>query len=570
MVDVAAFPKPGVQGFMQVLAELSSPSNWTALQSLFAAVLLLIVLGSVGAFVLRKVLRKDEEQSRIDAEQIAVMVAGKMVARSPEDGDRLSLKERNSIKALIGEAVLSLREHKSWTGRRAIETLKVADPSLALEIFADIAEVKRVEADKAAREASAALRHQGALTLPSDTRGALALFQQAFELDPRDAANLLALAVVQFRLGDIPSVEALIAEARTLAQGSREDVIGLIDMFAGVLNVRGGRLEAAIEKFENARRIFEALDEPRALVDALMALASAQMKAGNLDGALANYGAAQVLCTKNDYQLGLAQLHADLGLLLQSLGRFPDAEQMLLKSFSIAEQQGEIAIAAVAAANLALLYRETHDLDRAEETIRQALALETRLKHKDGVARGNLNLGTILFEKGRFADAASHFQKALDLYEEIGLPGLAANAVYNFGNAQRALKDNSGAERCYRKALDLFLVAGDAAGVARTAGNLGAVYLDTERLEDAEQELLLALDAAKESADPRAVAMQTRNLAVLAHKRGETDEACARLKESLDICRAAKAETEALELKVLMGQFGCEPVEIEGEEKQRA
>ena len=520
--------------------------------------------------MLRKVLRKDEEQSRIDAEQIAVMVAGKMVARSPEDGDRLSLKERNSIKALIGEAVLSLREHKSWTGRRAIETLKVADPSLALEIFADIAEVKRVEADKAAREASAALRHQGALTLPSDTRGALALFQQAFELDPRDAANLLALAVVQFRLGDIPSVEALIAEARTLAQGSREDVIGLIDMFAGVLNVRGGRLEAAIEKFENARRIFEALDEPRALVDALMALASAQMKAGNLDGALANYGAAQVLCTKNDYQLGLAQLHADLGLLLQSLGRFPDAEQMLLKSFSIAEQQGEIAIAAVAAANLALLYRETHDLDRAEETIRQALALETRLKHKDGVARGNLNLGTILFEKGRFADAASHFQKALDLYEEIGLPGLAANAVYNLGNAQRALKDNSGAERCYRKALDLFLVAGDAAGVARTAGNLGAVYLDTERLEDAEQELLLALDAAKELADPRAVAMQTRNLAVLAHKRGETDEACARLKESLDICRAAKAETEALELKVLMGQFGCEPVEIEGEEKQRA
>jgi tetratricopeptide (TPR) repeat protein len=570
MVDVAAFPKPGVQGFMQVLAELSSPSNWTALQSLFAAVLLLIVLGSLGAFVLRKVLHKDEEQSRIDAEQIAVMVAGNMVARSPEEGDRLSLKERNSIKALIGEAVLSLREHKSWAGRRAIEQLKAADPSFALEIFADIAEVKRVEADKAAREASAALRHQGALTLPSDTRGALALFQQAFELNPHDAANLLALAVVQFRLGDIPSVEALIAEARTLAQGSREDVIGLIDMFAGVLNVRGGRLEAAIEKFENAKRIFEALDEPRALVDALMTLASAQMKAGNLDGALANYGAAQVLCTKNDYQLGLAQLHADLGLLLQSLGRFPDAEQMLLKSFTIAEQQGEIAIAAVAAANLALLYRETHDLDRAEETIRQALALETRLKHKDGIARGNLNLGTILFEKARFAEAASHFQKALDLYEEVELPGLAANAVYNLGNAQRALKDDGGAERCYRKALDLFLVGSDAAGVARAAGNLGAVYLDTERFEDAEQEFLLALDAARESADPRAVAMQTRNLAVLAHKRGETSEACARLKESLDICRAAKAETEALELKVLMGQFGCEPVEIEGEEKQRA
>src|SRR5262249_46065436 len=155
-------------------------------------------------------------------------------------------------------------------------------------------------------------------------------------------------------------------------------------------------------------------------------------------------GTAQALCIKNDYELGLAQLHADLGLLLQNLGRFADAEQMLQRSFAIAEQQGEIAIAAVAAANLALLYRETHDLERAEATIRQALALETRLKRKDGIARGNLNLGTILFEKARFAEAASHFQKALDLYEEIELPGLAANAVYNLGNAQRALKDDGG------------------------------------------------------------------------------------------------------------------------------
>jgi len=544
---------------MQVLAQLS-PSHWTALETLFAVMLLLAVLAAVGGLLLRRVLRKDEEQNRIDAEQIAVMVAGKMVARSPEEGDRLSLKERNSIKALIGEAVLALREQKSWTGRRAIETLKVADPALAIDVFADMAEAKRAEADRAAREAGVALRHQGALTLPSDTQRALTLFQQAFELDPRDAQNLLALAVVQFRLGDIPNVEALIAEAGSLAQGGREDILGLIDMFAGVLNVRGGRLDAAIEKFENAKRIFAAIDEPRALVDALMALASAQMKAGDLDRALANYAEAQVLCTKNDYQLGLAQLHADLGLLLQGLGRFPDAEQMLLKSFTIAEQQGEIAIAAIAAANLGLLYRETHDLDRAEKTIRQALALETRLKHKDGMARGNLNLGTILFEKGRFAEAASHFQKALDLYEEVELPGLAANAVYNLGNAQRALKDDGGAERCYRKALDLFMAAGDAVGVARTAGNLGAVSLDAGRFEY----------AAKESGDPRAIAMQTRNLAVLAHKRGETSEACAKLKESLEICRTAKAETEALELKVLMGQFGCEAAELDSGEKQRA
>ena len=112
--------------------------------------------------------------------------------------------------------------------------------------------------------------HQGALMLPSDTRGALALFQQAFELDPHDAENLLALAVVQFRLGDIPNVEALIAEARTVAEGGREDIVGLIDMFAGVLNVRGGRLPAAIDKFENAKRIFEAADREKVNIEGML------------------------------------------------------------------------------------------------------------------------------------------------------------------------------------------------------------------------------------------------------------------------------------------------------------
>ncbi len=556
---------------MQVLAQLS-PFDWTALQNLSAVIGLLAALAVLGAFLLRKLIRKDEKASRIAAEQIAVMVAGKMVARSPEEGDRLSLKERNSIKALIGEAVLSLREQNTWTGRRAIERLKAADPSLAIEVFAGIAEAKRAEAASAARYASAALRHQGALTLPHDTNGALTLFQQASELDPDDAENLLALAVVQFRLGDIPNVEALIEQARIVAETGRKDIVGLVDMFAGVLNIRGGRLQAAIEKFESAKRIFEALDEPRALVDALMALASAQMKAGDLNSALANYAQAQMLCTEHDYQLGLAQLHADLGLLLQGLGRFTEAEQMLLKSFTIAEEQSEIAIAAVAAANLALLYREIQDLDRAEQTIRQALQLEGRLKHKDGIARGNLNLGTILFEKGRYAEAASHFQKSLDLYEELDLPARAAQAVYNLGNAQRALKDDDGAERCYRKALDLFLNAGDASGVSRAAGNLGAVYLDAERYSEAEQEFLLALDAAKEVSEPRAVAMQMRNLAVLAYQRGQADEACAKLKESLAICLAANAETEAVELKVLMGQYGCDQSSVaeESVEKQRA
>jgi len=531
------------------------PLDWTMLQHVSAVVGLVAVVLGLLAFLLRRALRRDERQGRIAAEQIAVLLAGEMMARSQEEGDRFSLKESNSIKALISEAVLALNTQDTRTARRAVAQLKAANSARATEICAGIARAKRAEAEEAARQAASALRHQGALTLPRDAQAALALFQQAFGLDPGNTENLLALAVVQFRLGDIPSVEALIEKAG--GKEGRRGIAGLVDMYAGVLHLRRGRLPQAIEKFEGARRIFEENADPKAQVDALMALASAQMKAGELDHALANYNKAAAICAENNYDLGLAQLYADLGLLLQDLGKLGEAEQMLLKSFTVADRIGEIAIASVAAGNLALLYRETQDLDRAEQMAHQALQLEGSLKHKDGVARANLNLGTILFEKARFNEAASHFKESLRLYEELGLPDLAANAVFNLGNSHRAQAQAEKAEACYRRSVELFLSANDASGVAKAAGNLGAVYLDSGRFDEAEEEFNVALDAAQDAGEGRGIAMQMRNLAVLSHMRGKHEEACQRLRSSLALCVEIEAHTEALELKVLMGQIGC-------------
>jgi Flp pilus assembly protein TadD len=93
--------------------------------------------------------------------------------------------------------------------------------------------------------------------------------------------------------------------------------------------------------------------------------------------------------------------------------------------------------------------------------------------------------------------------------------------------------------------------------VAKSAGNLGAVYLDSGRFDEAEEEFRVALDAAREAGEVRTIAMQMRNLAVLSHMRGKPEEACKRLREALELCTETDARTEALELKVLMGQIGC-------------
>jgi tetratricopeptide (TPR) repeat protein len=525
----------------------------------------LIVAGIVAAvFVLLAVIllrlrARREKQARMMAERIAVQLAGDMMTRARGDGDRFALKESSGIKALVSEAVLALSAEDPLVAGRAIARLSATKPAPAAEIFARLARAKHAELEQASREAAAALRHQGVLILAADPGEALGLFRQAVALDPASADNLLALALAHLRSDDLESVESLsaaVAEGRT---GARPDGAGALDMFAGILHFRRGNVSEAIEKFSAARDRFEAQGDPKGQVDALIALANAKLKAGDRHGALLNFNQAAALCTENKYELGFAQLYADLGLLLQSFGKSSEAEQMMIKSLTIADRLGETAIAAIAAGNLTLLYRETQDLDRAEVMARQALLLEGRLERKDGVARAGLNLGTILFERARFDEAGARFAESARLYQEFGPPELAAQAMFNLGNVHRAKKRTDDAETSYRKAVELFLSVNDAAGVAGASGNLGTLYLEAGRLAEAEDEFNTALDAARDAGDKRAIAMQMRNLAVLAHARGETATACAGLRQSLALCAEIDAHTEAVELKVLMGQIGCGP-----------
>jgi tetratricopeptide (TPR) repeat protein len=489
---------------------------------------------------------------------IAVQIAGEMMASGRRDGDRFALKESNSIKRLVREAVLALSAEDPRVAGRAMARLGANTPEPAAEVFAAVARAKRAEAEWASREAAAALRYQGALTLAGDEGAALDLFREAATRDPASTDNLLALALAYFRADDLESLESLGAAAEA---GEPLNGVGALDMLAAILHFRRGNLTGAIQKFSAAKDRFEAEGDAKGEVDALIALANAELQAGNRDAALVNFNRAAALCTETKYELGFAQLYADLGLLLLSLGKTQEAEQMMIKSLAIADRMGETAIAALAAGNLSLLYRETQDLDRAEAMARQALRFEGQLERKDGVARTSLNLGTILFERGRLDEAAARFAESLRLYEELGPPDRAAQALFNLGNVHRARKRTDEAETSYRKAVDLFLSANDAGGVAGASGNLGTLYLEAGRLAEAEDEFNIALDAAREAGDKRAIAMQMRNLAVLAHARGETVTACEGLRQSLALCTEIDAHTEAVELKVLMGQIGCGPAQ---------
>ena len=192
-----------------------------------------------------------DEASRMVAEQVAVAIAGKMMARSQEDGDRFSLKESNSIKALIAEAVLALdaRTHGRRGGPSTSSNRRTArSPPRSSPRWREPS-VPRPSGRHG--QAASALRHQGALTLPKDRTGALRCSNRRSTLDPGQCGKSARSGCRPVQAGRYSERRGLDREgARRRGPKGTRGYRRLVDMFAGVLHLRRGRFPEAIEKFE--------------------------------------------------------------------------------------------------------------------------------------------------------------------------------------------------------------------------------------------------------------------------------------------------------------------------------
>src|SRR5262245_45569317 len=183
------------------------PLDWVAIRNVLIVVALVAAAFAALAAVLWQLRSRRERRQKALAEQIAVQIAGEMMTSGRRDGDRFALKESNSVKRLVREAVLAISVEDPRIAGRAIAWLGVAKAEPAAEILAAVARTKRAEAEQASREAAAALRHQGALTLAGDEGAALDLFREAAAHDPASTDNLLALALAYFRADNLDSLE---------------------------------------------------------------------------------------------------------------------------------------------------------------------------------------------------------------------------------------------------------------------------------------------------------------------------------------------------------------------------
>src|SRR5215469_15914926 len=186
----------------------------------------------------------------------------------------------------------------------------------------------------------------------------------------------------------------------------------------------------------------------------------------------------------------------------------------------------------------------------AERALAQAdAALAAAIAHADVWEQGLTQVAraTVFARSGQLADAQGGYEMALSLLAGSNGWGIA-NALYGFGSLARARRDNAGAQRHFRAALEYFTELGARIEIARCLAGLGWVALAELDVPTAAASLAESLELSIAAGQRLGIARGIEAFAALSVVRGDDaaaaklEGAAAALREAVGPVRSAAAQ----------------------------
>ena len=191
-------------------------------------------------------------------------------------------------------------------------------------------------------------------------------------------------------------------------------------------------------------------------------------------------------------------------------------------------------------------YRHLAAFDPAERHLRLALAVfdADSLLDPQRHIRARLEMGSLLLETSRYADAETHLELALQEAERLGPAALAPQVEIHatLGELEEARGVPARAEARYREAIagTRALHGADHPEVATRLSDLAVLLMNQQRQAEADTLLSTALDiwhSAQVPFDSLALATGLHNSAGLLRRQGQFEAAGERYREALEIYR---------------------------------
>lgn len=173
-------------------------------------------------------------------------------------------------------------------------------------------------------------------------------------------------------------------------------------------------------------------------------------------------------------------------------------------------------------------------LDEAAAAYECAIQLDEAREDHRGVACGKGQLGSVRLLQRRYADALVANEDARRTFESLGEPNSVATAWHQIGIVHQRAGQSQAAEDAYRRALAIKVRLGDTANQATTLNQLGNLYDQLDRFEEAAAFYRQAADRFKDDRAKEGVARS--NLAGTLCKLKRLDDARQEIEQAI-VCR---------------------------------
>jgi tetratricopeptide (TPR) repeat protein len=197
----------------------------------------------------------------------------------------------------------------------------------------------------------------------------------------------------------------------------------------GILLQSRGDYEQALEYYQRSLEIKEELDNRAGVASSLHQIGTIQQLRGDYDQALHYYQRSIEIAEELGHRAVVATSLQNIGRIHHFHGDYEQALQYFQRSLEIADELDHRAGMASSLHNIGIIQQLRGDNEQALQYYRRSLKIEEELGNRAGVAESRCQIGKLLTDSSRYAEAFEHLVPALSTFMDLHSP--TANIVWN-------------------------------------------------------------------------------------------------------------------------------------------
>ena len=297
-------------------------------------------------------------------------------------------------------------------------------------------------------------------------------------------------------------------------------------------------LEAAVSKFEQARRLFQEINAQQDEAYCLGRLGDINNTLGYTQKALDYYAQALLLFHAVGDKGGEGTVLNNIGGVYSELGEKQQALKYFNESLPLRRAVGDKGGEAATLNNIGKVYSDLGEHQQALKFYNQALPLSRAVGGKFGEATTLYNIATIYSQLGEHQQALKYYNESLLLSRAVGDKYGEATTLNIIGTVYSALGEKQQALKYYNESLPLLHAIGDKYTEAATLTNIGTVYSDLGEHQQAWKYYNQALPLSRAVGDKHGEARTLTNIGTVYSDLGEKQQALKYFNESLPLRHA--------------------------------